>query len=76
MAAMAVDADRGIPISGRQSTRMVAVQLLLGLLRMARSGIVCCFPPEIRDSLLAVISGMRKLLDAAVACRARLRAVD
>jgi hypothetical protein len=71
---MAVGANRSIPISRCQSTRMVAVKFLFSLLFMARFALFAALQLKLAV-VVGRIPGMRILLDAAVACRARLCAV-
>ena len=75
MASMAVGANRSIPVSRCQSTRMIAVKLLFSLLFMARLALLAALQLKFAV-VLGRTSGMRKLADAAVACGARLCAVN
>ena len=75
MASMAVGANRSIPISCCQGTCMIAVKLLFSLLFMARLALFAALQLKFAV-VVGCILGMWKLPDAAVACRARLCAVD
>jgi hypothetical protein len=66
MAAMAINADGGIKIAGRDCTGMVAVQLLLKLLRMTGSTLPAAFYLE-SAMIHSSEFGMWKPLDTAMA---------